>query len=654
MAFGFEESTLIFSSISLVSSFWVTLIYIRNKELHQHPAEILAWISVFEIAMCHHSIALALDSNFTLYGHGPHEIFIALSFGTLDIEESRAISCAINQALFSAAVTLVLAYNMFVCVDLIITLRSPLIRGKSRMKYYHICSLIFVIVQITYNLFQNSRYSECLINGKIYYQELWNFGLLTAVFGMFFIFAFISLVYSWVKLTKDYTKVCPATRSYFQRHIIYIIVFSIVWCWALIDYWVWNSGWLNKAGIIMMCASGFILALIRNCEPLFYEKSKESLLFWKKAKKIINTKTYIEMHTDMWTIPISHIMQKCFRSQTTISILTGLYEAIRLSSLNSRSMNLNDFTISDYNEIAQHKISDKNLTLDLNGIKSSRFPYYIIAEYAPKVFHHLRVIDNINTEISLSALAPKNNKSTLFSVHKGQGGSGSLFIFTEDDTFVIKTITKTERKTLAKRLLQAYHRHILHHSDSLLCRIYGVYTLKISGLAPLELLLCQNLKKDHVVKFYDLKGSTHNRHANSIRKDFIGPYKDSDFLRESKTISMNPSIRNQILRAIYNDALLLMRHDIMDYSIFMQVLRKSQRKSYPDFYQMEWYSFSIIDFLSEYNYKKKFEYYLKLVQLGKKIKSASVMDPKKYFNRFFNFASEKLLNQNTSFLAQML
>lgn len=122
--------------------------------------------------MSHHSIAFALNSDLSISGYGPHMIIHYLSGGILSESESRSISCAINQALFSGSVTLVLAYNMFICIDLIITLRNPLIRGKTRMRYYHISGIILGIIQVVYNVIVNAQYSECYVSGVIFYQEL--------------------------------------------------------------------------------------------------------------------------------------------------------------------------------------------------------------------------------------------------------------------------------------------------------------------------------------------------------------------------------------------------------------------------------------------------------------------------------------------------
>ena len=59
---------------------------------------------------------------------------------------------------------------------------------------------------------------------------------------------------------------------------------------------------------------------------------------------------------------------------------------------------------------------------------------------------------------------------------KPGGKSNSLFYFTSDKQFIIKSITKEEKQVLIGRFLEDY---FITTNDSLLARIYGVYELKV-------------------------------------------------------------------------------------------------------------------------------------------------------------------------------
>jgi hypothetical protein len=63
--------------------------------------------------------------------------------------------------------------------------------------------------------------------------------------------------------------------------------------------------------------------------------------------------------------------------------------------------------------------------------------------------------------------------------------------------------------------LPDYYRHLSRNGKSVLSRIYGVYTIKMTHLEPVNIVLMQNtmrINNDSNVQFvFDLKGSTFKR-----------------------------------------------------------------------------------------------------------------------------------------------
>jgi 1-phosphatidylinositol-4-phosphate 5-kinase len=64
-------------------------------------------------------------------------------------------------------------------------------------------------------------------------------------------------------------------------------------------------------------------------------------------------------------------------------------------------------------------------------------------------------------------------------VKESEGKSGSFFFFSHDHKFIIKTITNSELQTMLGKFMQNYHEHCLSHPESLLTRIYGIYSILI-------------------------------------------------------------------------------------------------------------------------------------------------------------------------------
>lgn len=78
-------------------------------------------------------------------------------------------------------------------------------------------------------------------------------------------------------------------------------------------------------------------------------------------------------------------------------------------------------------------------------------------------------------------------------VKESEGKSGSFFFFSQDNKFLIKTITQGELNTILGQFMKTYYEHIKDNNESVLARIYGVYTVKIRGVSKIHIILMQNL-----------------------------------------------------------------------------------------------------------------------------------------------------------------
>ena len=68
------------------------------------------------------------------------------------------------------------------------------------------------------------------------------------------------------------------------------------------------------------------------------------------------------------------------------------------------------------------------------------------------------------------------------------GKSGSFFFFSHDGMFLIKTMTLGDFNAF-KKLFKYYFKHVNTQKDSLLARIYGVYSVKMDEQDPVYLIL---------------------------------------------------------------------------------------------------------------------------------------------------------------------
>jgi len=76
-----------------------------------------------------------------------------------------------------------------------------------------------------------------------------------------------------------------------------------------------------------------------------------------------------------------------------------------------------------------------------------------------------------------SSLSPLLNRDMVFKAGEGAGRSGSFFFFSHDNKFIIKTMTNSEL-ILMKTIVPAYVEHLQKNPDSLLAKIFGIFTVE--------------------------------------------------------------------------------------------------------------------------------------------------------------------------------
>ena len=148
-----------------------------------------------------------------------------------------------------------------------------------------------------------------------------------------------------------------------------------------------------------------------------------------------------------------------------------------------------------------------------------------VEELSPEVFAYLRTLDDIGQSIIKNSLDPENNTKAVFKAGESQGKSGSFFFFSEDRDFIIKTMTESDLSTF-KAMFKEYVSHVSRNPDSMLARVYGIYTVTMGDIVPIHLILMGNTKKtfdnDKMLKFvFDLKGSLVNREVKYKKKTVI-------------------------------------------------------------------------------------------------------------------------------------
>ena len=101
-----------------------------------------------------------------------------------------------------------------------------------------------------------------------------------------------------------------------------------------------------------------------------------------------------------------------------------------------------------------------------------------MTEYSPDVFAFLRQKDGYDNSVLKESLDPETNKKMVFKAGESQGKSGSFFFFSQDQKFIIKTMTEEDFYAF-KRIQKKYFQHVSTNDDSILARIYGIYSVRM-------------------------------------------------------------------------------------------------------------------------------------------------------------------------------
>lgn len=193
-------------------------------------------------------------------------------------------------------------------------------------------------------------------------------------------------------------------------------------------------------------------------------------------------------------------------------------------------------------------------------------------------FSKLRAQDGIERDWIEHSLCPIQNRKQVFKAGEASGASGSFFFFTHDKSFVIKTMTSSEKKFFFSKFGKSYFQYLQSNPSSYIARIYGIYTVTMQGHAPIHLMMLAHTLKiprmERVLRIYDLKGSTVNRKVK-VKKggSRTQTLKDLNFMQLKKAEPLDLIEIDQafVLKQLQRDTEFLKSQSIMDYSLLFAV-----------------------------------------------------------------------------------
>ena len=204
----------------------------------------------------------------------------------------------------------------------------------------------------------------------------------------------------------------------------------------------------------------------------------------------------------------------------------------------------------------------------------------------------------------LEALIPSANYAGIHNYDTGQGASPSMFFFSENKLFLVKTLKNEEFDILFRdKFLIEYYKYMQANPESLLSRYFGVYKLTINHQTPVRLFITENIignDFEAVKRCYDLKGSSNNRLVkldlySQISGDTgLKVLKCENFVQDNKNqevLEISQAEKDSLKLVLSKDSMFLKSHALIDYSVFLvevarekmlqgQSKKKNKRKAF--------------------------------------------------------------------------
>ena len=638
--FFHREQSLYFSLLKILSIFEISFIY--SKYLH--------------IASCY-DLTEKVKNRFSEVA----QIFNIITFKKFENFDFGKY----NEYFYNAMKRVYIIINIFLCMETINLITRPFSQSKKKANLYYVLSGIAIIISFFLDKFIKSEDFPKYLDLILY--------------SLFDLAGIISIIFVIIRFCLHRPLIQSAKNFFVMRHIIYIIVLSGIYLNEL-EYIEYNE----EAQNIIIFSLGFVMSIIKITDELFIKDKKEKK---RKKKKGVTSLITSNLNVEFMCCILYGMTDIFYKNQNKKSSKKNEFPKKEkkthtiqyLNTIDSKSEDIKDIKMHVSSQIGESLLSgnsgDKeNTNLDdsntftytspnININSNSKKEDALIIEYLPEIFNDLRTKDEISDEVMIKAFSPSKNKSAIDKMSESKGKSGSFFFYSHDRKFIIKTISSDEKNTLLG-ILHDYYNYIKDHETTLITKIYGIYTLVIKNASSVNIILMQNLfgcSPIHIQRMFDLKGSSVQRKTKDVQKwkrDQVLKDLDYQWLTkvERKLINFKQENIDEIKNILKNDIEFYKSLGLMDYSLLFIIIDfpnnidpdykqivdlledpKYKGHVYKSENEQYIYIIGVIDYLQEYNFRKKMEHCLKGIIYGKEKNMISAVEPQYYGTRFYDF-----------------
>ncbi|KAF4657795.1 hypothetical protein FOL47_008296 [Perkinsus chesapeaki] len=218
-------------------------------------------------------------------------------------------------------------------------------------------------------------------------------------------------------------------------------------------------------------------------------------------------------------------------------------------------------------------------------------PTFDFSTYKGKTFAKLRRVFGVTDAELVSSLCDHPLRTQTGTGDAGK--SGSIFWFTSDSKYLLKSISRKE-SILLQNIAGDYLKHFIKNSNSILCRFFALFKIKLQGFKRSTRFVVMNniFGGLSCQRKYDLKGTTEDRFVRTLPDVLNSPAQNNgqlsghdsgqdnsppspkvlkDLNFSGQTVMLPEVLCAAIKSAIVYDTEFLMKHRIMDYSLILGI-----------------------------------------------------------------------------------
>uniref|UniRef100_K3WK58 PIPK domain-containing protein n=1 Tax=Globisporangium ultimum (strain ATCC 200006 / CBS 805.95 / DAOM BR144) TaxID=431595 RepID=K3WK58_GLOUD len=532
--------------ISMISCSIIVLSYLRKRKWRQHPNPLLFWKSVVDLAF---AVRFQYDWDQYVNQYGCRILATTTQF------------CSFASECWFLSMSL----NLYQCST------NPFTNVKQNMQWYHLFSWgigLFFSAMLWFSEVEFNPRNDpaCFVDESdttflLMYYVVVVLSVLCAV--VFSILESRSHTFGGMKEALEAKKdVIRSARIFTFAYIIYQII--------LISLWISDIAFLEEREPLVQA--------VRNITS-FLQTSKGfiDLVIW-----LCINKWSVSDCVGRENASLSLEASEGF-SDIDIDLQPQLNAALRKEVLHFTTRGVvaassNVPKVTDARRVVRLRLHEMGMTVRFN-------------DYNPTSFRDIRRGFGIK-----EVLYRKSFLATCHERIQSGGSSGAFMFYTADYSFLVKSVTKSERAVLL-RMLPAYIKYMKTHPGSHLTRFYGCHSIEMYGQDFSFVVMGNAIGRVSMHQFYDIKGSWIDRNAEAIPpgKTVICTYcsnafkygstescqysihgthlphvvlKDNDFHRKLRVL---PDTADELISQLAADSDFLCAQGIMDYSLLLSV-----------------------------------------------------------------------------------